>query len=84
MSQTPFDLKWMKEYFGDENWFCEPERIESMNRLIREQWRGNGTGLADLAAEIASRGFDPLQQDGLHLNGRGHLLLAGMVARMLP
>ena len=79
----PADNDRMKRYFGDENWFYEPARIQRMNDFIRDQSRTCGTGLADLAAEIAARDIDPLRPDGLHLNSRGHLLLAGLLARII-
>lgn len=67
----------MARVLGEHNWLGVPEDVRKYNAVIRGIAADCRTSLADLHAELEA--YDPreyLLPDGLHLNSRGHEILA--------
>lgn len=81
----PVNNRRLQEFFGTEsNWEYSADHIEAVNAVIRGVSEKYGTTLVDFAAALGDKGDDYLDNDGLHLNMRGQVLLAEMLFDVLP
>jgi len=74
----------LKGQFPDNNWSYDRARIDQTNDFIRDLSKKLDTKLADLAKGIGAYGEDVLEQDGLHMNGQGQLILCKLLLELLP
>ena len=80
----PVDNERLSRFFGTEpNWSYSAGQIAKVNKTIRKTAKKEKIHLADLATAIEERGFDPLDEDGLHLNSTGQQLCAQLILSIL-
>jgi lysophospholipase L1-like esterase len=80
----PVDNVRLKGQFPDNNWSYDKGRIDQTNDFIRDLSKRMNTTLADLAKDIEDYEGDVLEQDGLHMNGQGQLILCKLLHTLLP
>jgi lysophospholipase L1-like esterase len=80
----PVDNKRLRAQFPDTNWCYDKARIDRTNDFIRDLAKKSGTTLADLAKKIDGHSGEVLENDGIHLNGEGQLLLCELLLDLLP
>jgi lysophospholipase L1-like esterase len=69
----------LRQMFTENNQRYDDTRIDRTNDFIRELSREHKTHLADLAEAIKKFGNDVLEEDGIHMNSHGHMLLCGLL-----
>ena len=80
----PVDNPRLQSYFPDGNYLYTEEHIGQVNDFIREWANTNGYPVADLAGAVREQSGQVLGPDGLHLNGRGQLILSKLLLELLP
>ncbi len=80
----PVDNERLKGQFPDCNWRYDRSRIDQTNDFIRSLSKKSGTFLADLAKSIDAYDGDVLEDDGIHMNGQGQLILCELLHGILP
>jgi len=74
----------LRQMFTESNQRYDDERVDRTNDSIRELSREHRTHLADLAEACRNYGDDVLEEDGIHMNSHGHMLLCGLIWDILP
>jgi len=74
----------LQSYFADGNYLYSEEHIGQVNDFIRDWAKAKGYPVADLARAVREQSAEVLEPDGLHLNGRGQLMLSKLLLELLP
>jgi lysophospholipase L1-like esterase len=80
----PVDTLRLQSYFADGNYLYTEEHVGEFNDFIRDWAIAKGYTVADLARAVREQRADVLEPDGLHLNGRGQLMLSKLLFELLP
>lgn len=80
----PVDNPRLQSYFADGNYLYTEEHIGQVNDFIRDWAKAKGYPVADLARAVREQSAEVLEPDGLHLNGRGQLMLSKLLLELLP
>jgi lysophospholipase L1-like esterase len=78
----PVDNLRLRQFFTESNSTYDLDRIDATNAFLRRLASETGAALADLATAVGSG--DVLESDGIHLNANGQLVLARLLASLLP
>jgi lysophospholipase L1-like esterase len=80
----PVDNPPLQSYFPDGNYLYTDKHVGQVNDFIRDWAKAKGYQVADLARAVREQSADVLEPDGLHLNGRGQLILSKLLLELLP
>ena len=80
----PVDTARLQSYFAEDNYLYTAKHIGQINDFIRDWAKAKGYPVADLARAVREQNAEFLEPDGLHLNGRGQLILSKLLLEILP
>ncbi|MBW2058821.1 MAG: hypothetical protein JRH07_00385 [Deltaproteobacteria bacterium] len=78
------DNERLQAYFPEGNWVYRDELIDQTNEFLRDLSEKTGARLADLAVALQAFDGEVLEEDGIHLNRNGQLILCELLLGILP